>query len=271
MHRRHLLIALLLALPVPLHAHDQPPAPRRLRVLSYNIHHGEGTDKKFDLPRLAKLIVATEADLVALNEVDKKTRRASGVDQPAELAKLTGMTAVFERNIVYQGGDYGNAILSRLPVKRHQNHKLPSMYEGEQRGILEVEVDLGGAGPLLFFATHLDYRADDKERRASYQTIEELTAKRGDQAAVLAGDLNAEPASEVMKSFASTWHIAKSLDQHLTYPSHKPVKQIDYVLCRPAKRWKVIEVRVIDEPVASDHRPILAVLELQKPQEPRPK
>ena len=48
-----------------------------------------------------------------------------------------------------------------------------------------------------------------------------------------------------------------------TIPVREPARQIDYVLFRPAERWKVIETKVLDEPVASDHRPLLAVLELR--------
>lgn len=74
---------------------------QELRVLTYNIHHGEGTDGKFDLDRIAKLISAQEPDLVALQEIDVKTARASGVDQAAKLAKLTGMHYAFGRFMKY--------------------------------------------------------------------------------------------------------------------------------------------------------------------------
>ena len=67
---------------------QQPP---RLRVLTYNIHHGEGTDGKFDYERLARVINGLKPDVAALQEVDRNTRRANGVDQAALLAKLTGM------------------------------------------------------------------------------------------------------------------------------------------------------------------------------------
>src|SRR4051812_46978743 len=60
--------------------------PPELRIVTYNIHHGEGTDNKFDLPRIAKVVMAENPDIVALQEVDQKTNRASGVDQPAEFA-----------------------------------------------------------------------------------------------------------------------------------------------------------------------------------------
>jgi endonuclease/exonuclease/phosphatase family metal-dependent hydrolase len=77
---------------------------------------------------------------VALQEVDCNPKRTSGVDRPAELARLTKMQVVFGDNIPYQGGRYGNAVLSRLSIVRHENHPLPSFHEGEQRGVLEVAV-----------------------------------------------------------------------------------------------------------------------------------
>ena len=76
--------------------------PLQLRVLSYNIHHGAGIDGKLDLPRIAGVITAVNPDLVALQEVDRKTRRTKQQDQPAMLAKLTGMKILFERNIDFQ-------------------------------------------------------------------------------------------------------------------------------------------------------------------------
>jgi endonuclease/exonuclease/phosphatase family metal-dependent hydrolase len=233
--------------------------PEEVRVISYNIHHGEGTDAKIDLERIAKVLLAESPDLVAVNEVDQGTNRTRQIDMPAELERLTGMKAIFEKNIDFEGGRYGNAVLSRLPVRRHKNHKLPSNYEGEQRGVLDVELGEEGEEPLLFLATHLDYRPDDTERMWSVKKIEEIIADRRDQPMILAGDLNASPDSRVIAEFAKNWRGTSGKDLG-TFPAVKPEKQIDYVLYRPAERWKVIETRVLDEPVASDHRPILAVL-----------
>jgi endonuclease/exonuclease/phosphatase family metal-dependent hydrolase len=72
-----------------------------------------------------------------------------------------------------------------------------------------------------------------------------------------------------MREFEKRWKIAGAMTpidggapRLLTFPSGEPVKWIDYVLVRPADRWEVVEVRVIEERVASDHRPLLAVLRL---------
>ena len=241
-------------------------APLRLRVLSYNIHHGEGVDRKLDLERIARIIRSVEPDLVALQEVDRKATRSRSIDQPAELARLTGMPVVFGSNIPLQGGNYGNAVLSRLPIVRHKNHLLPSLDAGEQRGVLELEIDLPDRDQTLwFFATHLDYRSKDAERLASARQIAELVARHPDRPALLAGDLNDVPQSAVLAEFEKLWR--RSNQEPLpTIPVDKPTRQIDFVLFRPVDRWKVLETKVLDEPVASDHRPILAVLELA----PRP-
>ena len=236
--------------------------PRELRVVTYNIHHGEGTDGKLDLERIAAVINAEKPDLVGLNEVDQGTNRTKQIDMPAELARLTGMTAVFEKNIDHDGGKYGNAILSRLPIRRHENHKLPSHYKGEQRGVLEIEVGAENAPPLIFLCTHLDYRPEDHERKASIDVIEKIVARHPDVPTILVGDLNASPDSEVMQTFVKHW-TRSNLEPLSTFPSRKPEKQIDYILVRPADRWELIETRVLEEAVASDHRGLIAVLRLK--------
>jgi endonuclease/exonuclease/phosphatase family metal-dependent hydrolase len=240
----------------------QGAEPLRLRVLSYNIHHGEGVDRKVDLPRIAEVIKSVKPDLVALQEVDSGVRRTEGIDEPQELAKLTGMKVVFGNNIRYQGGDYGNAVLSKLPIKRHKNHPLPSFYEGEQRGVLEVKVETNVLGQtVLFFATHLDYRPADGERLASVKFINDLVTSRKARPALLAGDLNATPDSTALRGFKKLWTSVNEEDLP-TFPVEKPTRQIDFILFHPAERWKAVETRVLDEAVASDHRAIFAVLEL---------
>jgi endonuclease/exonuclease/phosphatase family metal-dependent hydrolase len=246
--------------------------PAELRVVTYNIHHGEGLDGKIDLPRIAKVLLAAEPDVVALQEVDQGTRRAGGVDQPAELARLTGMEVVFGRNIDYDGGGYGTAVLTKLPIRSHQSVKLKSFYaptatNPEQRGVQVLELgDADGPG-LSFLCTHLDYRPPDDERMASAKTINGLALERGEELAILAGDLNATPQSRVIAEFAKEWRVVGAKPQAaggakplLTFPADKPDRWIDYVLVRPAERWEILEMQVLEEAVASDHRPLLAVL-----------
>jgi endonuclease/exonuclease/phosphatase family metal-dependent hydrolase len=247
--------------------------PHEIRVVTYNIHHGEGTDRKFDLKRIANLLLAVEPHVVALQEVDQGTKRASGVDQPAELAKLTGMQVVFGRNIDFDGGGYGTAVLTKLPVRSHKKVKLKSFYEPtatnpEQRGVQVLELGEKDGPGLLFLNTHLDYRPPDEERMASAKAINELIAKYGDQPAIIAGDLNATPESAPIEEFRKQWQVAgvqaevkpSSATPILTFPAEKPDKWIDYVMVRPAEKWEIVEVRVLDEGVASDHRPLMAVL-----------
>lgn len=235
--------------------------PLKLRVLSYNIHHAEGVDRKLDVPRIAEVILSVKPDVVAVQEVDRNVKRTGGVDQPAELAKLTKMNVAFGGNIDLQGGQYGNVLLSRSPIVNHKNHLLPKIDQSEQRGVIEVELQIAEGQPLRFFATHLDFRADERERLASVKMINELAGANPDQPAILAGDLNATPESKTLQDLLTTWKVAN--DKPLpTIPVDKPTKQIDFILYRPAARWKVSEVRVLDEAVASDHRAIFAVLQL---------
>ncbi len=234
-----------------------------LRVLTYNIHHGEGGDKRIDLERIAGVIRAASPDLVALQEVDRGVERSGRVDQPARLAALTGMTAVFEKNIDYQGGEYGNAVLSRLPVERYRNHKLPPSLPREQRGALEVHVRVGGR-PVVFFATHLDYHPSDGERLASIAMFEGLFRERTASPVILAGDFNAEPDSPVMQRAAAFLRDAfdPGIASPFTYPAEAPTKRIDYILFSTHPAIRCDEYRVLPEAVASDHRPVLAVLSL---------
>ena len=127
-------------------------SPKTFRVMTYNIHHGEGLDGKVDLLRIAQLIKEQSADIVALQEVDKGTERTQRRDFPAELAALTGMTCIFNNNYNYQGGEYGNAVLSRFPVKFWMNTHYKMLREGEQRGLLRLVIEVNGR-PVTFMNT----------------------------------------------------------------------------------------------------------------------
>lgn len=232
-----------------------------LRVMSYNIHHGEGTDGKLDLDRIAAVITAQKPDLVAVQEVDRNTKRTNQVDQSAVLGKRTGLHAAFARAIDLQGGEYGQAILSRFPIKSVKTHVLPGKPGQETRIAVEVKGEpAGGLPPLTFIGTHFQH--DNAATRAEQAAkVNELFGK-ADGPLILAGDLNAAPDSEPMRTIAKAWAFGTAPDKGLlTIPSESPRRQIDYILFRPADRFRVSEAKVIGEKVASDHRPVFAVLE----------
>ena len=245
-------------------AGDLPAAePVRLRVLSYNIHHAVGVDDKLDLERIARVISSVDPDLVSVQELDQNYGRSDFVDQPAELARLTKLHVAFGDNRQFNGGHFGNAVLSRYPIVRHTNHLLPRFRENVQRGVIEAEISLPRSRqPLLFFATHLDHTVGvEDERIASAKAINALVAKYGNRPALLGGDLNSRPSSNVLDEFELQWSRTYGTPL-LTVPVGTPTTQIDYVLHHPDDRWNVVETRVLGEAVASDHRAILMVLEL---------
>ncbi|MBI1321996.1 hypothetical protein GC170_02250 [bacterium] len=230
---------------------------RTLRILSYNIHHGRGMDDKVDLERIARVIRESKPDLVALQEVDRNTTRTAKVDQTAELARLTGLHGTFGKAIDYAGGDYGQAILSRFPIGETKIHWLPGEPDRERRIAFETQVDFEGR-KLRFVTTHLHHANDGFRQRQA----EKINAIYGDDATltILAGDLNAYPDSEPLKILKKLWTIANDAPGLVSFPAEKPNRLIDYVIFKPSKGIDVTGQRVIDEPVASDHRPVLVEL-----------
>lgn len=236
---------------------------RSLRVITYNIHHGEGLDKKLDLERIAKLITDARADIVALQEVDRGVERTQKRDLPAELAKLTGMAVSFENNYSFQGGEYGNAILSRFPIKQTKNTHFKMLSAGEQRGVLQSVIDVHGR-EVLVLNTHLDYRPNEAERAMDVAELKQIVAAAGKTPVILCGDFNAVPGSrtiELVQAFlADTWTLAGQ-GGGFTIPVRKPAKRIDYIWISNAS----IEPRTIEvlHSEASDHLPVIAELRLK--------
>jgi endonuclease/exonuclease/phosphatase family metal-dependent hydrolase len=237
-----------------------PALPRRLRVLTYNIHHGEGMDGQFDLARLSELMLRTEPDLIALQEVDRRTDRAGGVDQLAELERLTGMYGAFGKAMDFQRGAYGVAVLSRLPVLQVQNRALPGAPDREPRTGLTVDVDLGSGSRLHFTSTHLDQGRDLTSRIEQAGYLNAVLAADDSTPGVLAGDMNSQADTEVMKILTERWTDMFAAPAPLA-PPDRPMRRVDYVLVRPAPMWRTVESQIIDDRVASDHRPVLVVLE----------
>jgi arylsulfatase A-like enzyme/endonuclease/exonuclease/phosphatase family metal-dependent hydrolase len=239
----------------------RPSKTVRLRLMSYNIHHGRGADGEVNLERIAKTIRAQQPDLVALQELDRKTSRVDGQDQLAELARLTEMLGVFGKSMDFDGGEYGLGILSRFEITEHQVFTLPSSPEREQRIALEARIRVPELPPLIFVSTHFDHLRGDHDRMRQAERLIELFSS-GPSLAILAGDLNATPDSPAIERLKSHWHMADYfLPARPTVPADQPRDKIDYILLEKQQPWQIQAVEVIDDSISSDHLPLVVEVE----------
>lgn len=236
---------------------------KSLKVLSYNIHYGVGMDKKKDLARIANVITRQDPDIVGLQEIGNHA-------MAEELGRLTGMQFSFGPSLGKLDG-YGDAILCKHPFKTLANQAIPSASSSRYQA-MAIDVDLSNVfGPhskVRFVNTHFDWLStigSQEARLAAVDVIERAFFTDGDLPAILTGDLNAQPESPPLKKLSSKgWHFESLGKERLTWSSEKPAKQIDYVLIRSKTAWTVTATEVLNEPVASDHLPVLMTLKLNK-------
>ncbi len=249
-------LGFLLLLPAPGHGRQTTDT---VRILAYNTHHGEGLDGVLDLERIGRLIESTGADLVALQEIDRLVERTGFVDQADEYGEHAGLTPLFGDFMPYQGGHYGMALLSGLPVIESANHRLPD--GAEPRTALTARVRLPNSGKELVFAGIHFYRTEE-ERMAQARALSDILADETG-IVVLAGDFNSLPESPVMNFLDTDFEIVQKRGPAYTFPADDPVREIDFMFVRPDSSFEVLEHRVMGERVASDHRPIFLVLEIR--------
>ncbi len=257
---RFLILFSFLAVPATILADESNSSkPKTLRILLYNIKHGHGMDGKVDLSRSGALIKRLNPDLVALQEIDKSTERTKQVDQATELGRMTEMHSEFGPFFDYQGGEYGMAVLSKSKPSQVTNHRLPD--GREPRTSLAITVTPIEDGPeIVFVGIHFYATAEERLAQAK-KMLEILESEK--RPVILAGDFNSRPGREVMDLFADEWTIPDKGEDRLTIPSDNPRSEIDFIMFRNLKGWKVKTIDVIDEPLVSDHRPVL--LELSMP------
>ncbi|CAN5659211.1 endonuclease/exonuclease/phosphatase family protein [soil metagenome] len=250
------------------------PAPEPVvNVLVYNIHAGKDAKGVPNLARVAEILRATRADVALLQEVDVATLRSGLVDQPAELADLTGLRDVFGKTLDYDGGEYGIAVLSRWPVVHDTLFSLrvtPRQQRAggsyEPRGVLHALIATPH-GPLHILNTHLDASADDRYRRQEAAALLRIAGqlRSSGETVLIGGDMNANPDSPVMALFADAgWTDAWEgcgVGEGKTFPFDSPVKRIDYLLLSAGAECARAEVLASD---ASDHRALLFRIRLRR-------
>jgi endonuclease/exonuclease/phosphatase family metal-dependent hydrolase len=234
-------------------------------VATFNIHHGVGRGGRLDLGRTADVIAGLAADVVSLQEVDRAwSSRSEFADQARSLGERLGMHLAFGAARVHNRshhphGQYGNALLSRFPIRLSETTPLPRPRGGEARALLEAEMVVDGVA-LRCLSTHLQHRSRI-ERLAQVEVIKTVAAD-GDGPTVLLGDLNSPPRSRAVRSlmehFVDAWREHGS-GRGYTYRVGAPFLRVDYVLTTPDVQ--VTEVSVVRTD-ASDHFPLSARLRL---------
>lgn len=243
-------------------AQSTSDSTRVVRVLTFNILHGATTQGDFDLDAIAKVIREAKPDLVALQEVDFLTNRARKYDLVTELGWRTKLAPLFGRAMPYDGGEYGEGVLSKYSFLETRNWALPHGPDKEPRAALEVVTVLPSGDTIAFVGTHLDHTRNEADRVAQATALNTILDKAA-YPIILAGDLNAVPGSTPMRMLEKRWTATYDADDpEPTYPSDQPEKKIDYVLFHPANRWRVLDTQVIRDTIASDHCAYLVTLEL---------
>ena len=258
--------ALMLVLPTLPWSTDGSPSESKpsdsLRVMSYNIHHAEGIDGELNVKRIADVIRRHDPDIVALQEVDRGTKRVARRDLLAELSEATGFGKAFAKTLDYQGGDYGIGILSRFPILEKEKTFFERVGSGEPRVLLKVAVKMQHHR-LWILNTHLDHQATDSELAPIVETIATRAGNHRGNPVILLGDFNQTPSTPsyqmLARHFDDAWRDAQQTDGGDTYPSRNPSKRIDYVFVHKPSPIRVLGACVAQSP-ASDHLPVIADL-----------
>jgi endonuclease/exonuclease/phosphatase family metal-dependent hydrolase len=230
----------------------------RLTLATYNIQHGKGMDGRVNLARAEQVLKDLNADVICIQEVERRSPRTRFMDQPRHLAEALGMTPVFGPALkAPQFGEYGLLILSRLPVQGSRVHPLPG--PKEPRVVVEATVEVEG-GLVSVFTTHFGLSL---EERSAHAPATAAIVSASAYPSLLAGDFNEEPAADgpahrAMEA-AGLFRLAPGQPTH---PSTQPKATIDHVF--GSGGWVVRESAVVDS-LASDHCPVLVQVEYASP------
>lgn len=238
-------------------SHGDTPAGTAV-FASYNIHKCVGVDRRFDPGRVARVIAEVGADVIALQEADRRFGDRAGLLDLAEIERLSGLVPVPVTNGHRGHGWHGNLVLVRRgTVRRLRQLRLPGL---EPRGALVADIDLD-AGPVRVVAAHLGLlRAS---RLLQVETLLEHAAENTERPVVLMGDMNEWRLRRrsALRGFSTVFGpLGIGVP---SFPAYFPVLALDRVLTRP---HGLLQSLVAHETplskLASDHLPVRAVVRL---------
>jgi len=226
-----------------------------LKVASYNIHAGIGHDRQFNMHRITAVINELDADVIALQEVEHQLIDDEHLLQFLET--YTGYKIISDVTFKRGNHDYGNILLSRLPLTKVTHHNL-SVEGREPRSMIEAQLAFNDK-KIIMMATHLGL--SPFERRLQVQRILSLLLEHNNPHTIFLGDLNewflwGRPHRWLKKHFKQSNNLA-------TFPAKFPFLSLDKIWVSPASA--LIQVDAHQSPlarIASDHLPITAKIEI---------
>jgi len=256
---------------IPARVRDLDRIPGTLRVMTYNVHSCIGMDGKISAERIARSIGRHAPDIVALQEVDMHQPRTGRIDQPHSIARYLEMFYHFHPNLGIEKECYGNAILSRYPLKIVRAGRIGTLRKNsklEPRGAIWAQIIVDGQ-PIEFISTHLGLkRWEQLEQTEALLGPDWLGHPDCGEEVILCGDLNSFPGSPVCRQFSQRLSDAQQgLDSHTPHPtwySRYPVGRIDHVFIGSAFQVVRVEVSQTEmDKIASDHLPLIVDIKLK--------
>lgn len=237
-----------------------------IKVMTYNVHHCNPPIKslgEIDIDTIVGVIKKQNPDLVAFQEIDDHTSRSGAFNEAEEIAKKLNMNFYFGKAIDYDGGGYGVAILSKYPISDLMTIPLPAVtgFTGEKRVLATVKVTFPNGKVIRFGSTHLDVTSQ-ANRELQVEEINQVSSSES-LPFIIGGDFNEAPGSNTINLLDSYFTRSCISGCGFTIPVINPIKTIDFIAFRPSDKFKVMEHKVIDERYASDHLPVMTVLNIK--------
>ena len=224
-----------------------------LKLMSYNVRNAKGMDGERNIQRIANVIINEAPDVVAVQELDSMTTRSGQQYVLGELAERTQMHASYAPAISFQGGKYGIGILSHEKPLSIRTFPLPGREEARMLLVAEFK-------DYVFACTHLSLTEED--RLASLDIIKK-SVPHGNKPYFLAGDLNDTPDSKFIQALQQDFQVLTNTKKP-TFPAPEPKETIDYIAVwkHQANDFANLSAQVVEEPLASDHRPLSVQLRM---------
>jgi endonuclease/exonuclease/phosphatase family metal-dependent hydrolase len=243
---------------------------RRLTLMTYNIHAGVGVDRRYDLGRIRRVLNEERPHIAALQELECRSARTSHDDQSTILAGDLSLTSSFCATRPAGEGSFGMAVLAPFPVLHQQQYDLSYRAGLEPRFCLRVDLEIEPGAVLHVFNCHLGLGARERTfQRKQMVSDAILLGEELRHPVVLMGDFNDSPISVVHRTLRKHFTDAFTAAGKGWGPTFKagPIPfRLDHIYL--SKGIRVLDCRVRNDEltrVASDHRPVIASVEVAWP------